>query len=436
MRNAGVNGGMWNNWNTPYTQARAMNTAEGNSRLDLIGFNYHHALTPLLDERDMRMQIKMHKVALQQTFGSSVPYSKGFFPAETAFSERIIPALVAEGIEWSIVDNIHFDRATKNYPHTNASGLYAPNKADQINPDPAASGGAWIQLNNLWAPSKVSAPFSYKPHNVQYVNPNTGAVSKIVAVPGARYEGNEDGRGGYGALQYQSVMDQVRPYNTDPNHPMLVLLHHDGDNYGGGSDAYYHHNFQQMVNWATGNPNYNVSTVADYLEKYPVAASDVIHVENGSWAGADNGDAEFKKWLGDPNGSGWSPDRNSWAVLTAAKNRVFHAEDIAGPANPTNVINKTGTAAEKAWHYLVQAEASDHWYWDGTEVWDSNVTRGSNLAVAQANQIINANPNVDPTRRAFSSRSAIRITPARTSSARRPSRAISKSGPMRTTSAG
>src|SRR5678810_821301 len=99
--------------------------------------------------------------------------------------------------------------------------------------------------------------------------------SKIVAVPGARYEGNEDGRGGYGALQYQSVMDQVRPYNTDPNHPMLVLLHHDGD----------------------------------------------------------NGDAEFKKWLGDPSGSGWSPDRNSWAVLTAAKNRVFHAEDIAGPAN-------------------------------------------------------------------------------------------------------
>jgi hypothetical protein len=388
LKNAGVNGGMWNNWQVPYTQARAMNTIEGNTRLDLIGFNYHHALMPLLDERDMRMQIKMHKIAQQATFGSSVPYSKGFFPAETAFSERMIPALVAEGLDWTIVDNIHFDRATKNYPHTNNSGLYAPNRADQINPDPAMNGGAWLQLNNLWAPSKVSAPFSYRPHNVQYVNPNTGAISKIVAVPGARYEGNEDGRGGYGALQYQAVMDQYQQYNTDPTKPMLVVLHHDGDNYGGGSDGYYHHNFQQMVNWANGNPNYNVTTIADYLKKYPVATNDVIHVENGSWAGADNGDPEFRKWLGDPNGSGWSPDRNSWAVLTAAKNRVFTAEDIAGPASAQNVINKTGNNAEKAWHYLVQAEASDHWYWDGTQVWDSNVTRGSNLAVQHANQVI------------------------------------------------
>ena len=36
------------------------------------------------------------------------------------------------------------------------------------------------------------------------------------------------------------------------------------------------------------------------------------------------------------------------------------------------------------------AESSDYWYWDGTEVWDSNVTRGSNLAVAQADQVINS----------------------------------------------
>ncbi len=174
-----------------------------------------------------------------------------------------------------------------------------------------------MQLNNLWAPSQVSAPFSYQPHNVEYVDPNSGNTTKMVAVPSARYEGNEDGRGGFGALQYQTVMDQYRQYNTDAAHPMFVVLHHDGDNYGGGTDSYYHSNFQNMVNWATGNPNYNVSTVQDYLDRFPVAANDVIHVENGSWAGADNGDPEFKKWLGDPNTSGWSPDRNSWAVLTS-----------------------------------------------------------------------------------------------------------------------
>lgn len=388
LQAAGVNGGMWNNWTAGYKQARAWNTQQNNTRLDLVGFNYNHALMPLLDVRDMRMQIQMHKYMTQQTFGSNVPYSAGFFPAETAFSERMIPALAAEGFNWTLVDNIHFDRATKNYPHTNSSGLYAPNKADQINPDPAQSGGAWIQLNNVWAPSKVSAPFSYRPHNVQYVDPNTGAVSKITAVPGARYEGNEDGRGGFGALQYQTVMDQYRQYNTDPAHPMFVMLHHDGDNYGGGSDSYYHNNFQSMVNWANGNANYNVSTVADYLTRFPVATNDVIHVENGSWAGADNGDPEFKKWVGDPNGSGWSPDRNSWAVLTAAKNRVFTAEDITPVSGIQNVINGTGNSTDKAWHFLAQSEASDHWYWDGTQPWDSNVTRGCNLAVQHANAVI------------------------------------------------
>ena len=384
----GVNGGMWNNWDSSYNQAQATSTVLGNPRLDLVAFGAHHPLMPLLDERDMRMQIKLHKYAHEQTWGTDVPYSKGIFPAETAFSTRMIPALVAEGLEWAIVDNIHMDRATQNYPHTNASNLYAPNPADQINPDPTANGGAWVQLNNLWAPSKVSAPFSYQPHYVQHVDPDSGSVSKIVAVPGARYEGNEDGRGGFGALQYEQVMEQYRQYNTDPNHPMFVLLHHDGDNFGGGSEAYYHGNFQNMVNWASGTPNYDVTTVQDYLDRYPVNPNDVIHIEPGSWAGADNGDPEFKKWLGDPDASGWSPDRNSWAVLTAAKNRVFTADDIAPTSNMQGVLDGSGTATDKAWHYLLQAQASDHWYWDGTEVWDSNVTRGSNLAVAQADQVI------------------------------------------------
>ncbi|MBK8267031.1 MAG: hypothetical protein IPK83_01470 [Planctomycetes bacterium] len=305
------------------------------------------------------------------------------FPAETAFSERMIPALAAEGIDWVLIDNIHFDRACEGYPHTNASNLFAPNKADQINPDPALAGGAWVQLNNLWAPSRVSAPFGYQPHRVQHVDPETGATTQVVAVPAARYEGNEDGRGGYGAFLYDVVMDQYLAFNTDAAHPMFVVLHHDGDNFGGGSEGYYHGNFQQMVNWASTDPDYDVSTVQDYLQRFPPAAGDVIHVEDGAWAGADNGDAEFKKWLGDPNASGWSPDQNSWAVLTAAKNRVFMAESIAPVVSMQNVLTGGGAASntEKAWHFLLCAEASDYWYWDGTEIWDSNVTRGCNQAV-------------------------------------------------------
>ena len=181
---AGVGGGTWNNWDAAYNQAQSEKTSLGNPRLDLVAFGYYHPLMPLLDERDMRMQIKLHKQVYQDTWGTDPSYSMGFFPPETAFSERMIPALAAEGIQWTLVDNIHFDRATANYPYTSASNLIPPNRADQINPDPAASGGAWVQLNNLWAPSKVSAPFSYQPHNVEYIDPNTGSATKIVAVPG------------------------------------------------------------------------------------------------------------------------------------------------------------------------------------------------------------------------------------------------------------
>jgi len=393
---AGVNGGMWNNWDAAYDQAFAWTTALGHPRLPMVAFGYHHPLMPLLDEQDLRMQIRLHKHIYGQTWNTAPGYSPGMFPPENAFSTRMIPALAAEGIEWVLVDNLHFDRASAGYPHTNASCLFAPNPADQVNPNPADDGGAWVQLNNLWAPSRVSVPFGYQPHHVQSVDPETGQITRLVAVPAAHYEGNEDARGGYGAFLYGQVMDQYLAYNTDAAHPMLVLLAHDGDNYGGGSEAYYHSNFQNMVNWAAADPDYDVTTVEDYLERFPPDPDDVIHVEDGAWVGADCGDPEFKKWLGDPNGSGWSPDRNSWAVLTAAKNRVFTAEAVAPATGIDNVMTGLGTNTERAWHCLLVSEASDYWYWDGTQVWDSNVTRGCNQAVAYADAVIAGQPDTVP----------------------------------------
>ncbi len=393
---AGTGGGMWNNWEAGAIAGSGLKTTLNNPRLDLVAFGYHHPLMPLLDVRDMRMQIRLHKHIYAQTWGG-LPYSKGMFPAENAFSERMIPALAAEGLQWVMVDNIHFDRACAGYPHTNSSNLFAPNKADQQNPNPTQSGGAWVQLNNVWAPSLVSAPFGYQPHKIQYVDPNTSAVTAMVAIPTARYEGNEDARGGYGAFLYGTVMNAYLSYNTDAAHPMFVMLHHDGDNYGGGTNSYYHSNFQSMISWLNTDANYECSTVEDYLQRFPVGATDVIHVENGSWSGADNGDPEFKKWLGDPNTGGWSPDRNSWAVMTAAKNRVFMADDISPATNMQGVMDGTGTNTEKAWHFLLCGQASDYWYWDNSsEPWDSNVTRACNQAVAFANPVIAGQPDLTP----------------------------------------
>ncbi len=366
--------GNFSNWKNNWNYIKAQKTSLGNPRLDMVAFGYFHPLMGLIDYADIRKQIQKHKTAFANNFTGT--YSKGMFPPENAFTNRMIPALVDEGIEWILVDNVHFERACNGYPFNTGGNLYEPNKADVRNPNP----NDWVQLNGVWAPTKVSAKWAHQPHYVVYTNPETGAQSKIIAVPADRYLGNEDGRGGFGALNYEAVLSQLESYNTDPNHPILVVLAHDGDNYGGGSDSYYNSNFQNFVNWLQSNPNRFVcTTVQDYLQMFPPDVNDVIHVEDGSWSGADNGDPEFKKWLGDPGSNGYSPDRNSWSVLTAVKNSVLTAEQIN--PNSQNTI--------EAWKYLLVGETSCYWYWDGSlnGIWDDHPTRAANQAYAFSNLV-------------------------------------------------
>lgn len=379
IQNAGMGFSNWSQW---YRQGRLLKTNLGNPRLDLVAFGYHHPLMPLCDYQDIRKQIQAHREIVQKTFGSDVAYSKGIFPPENAFAEWIIPAYVDEGIEWAFVDNIHFHRACKAYPWVKGENLVPPNQADQVN----VVSTPWVQLNGLWAPSKVNA-WGCRPHYVRMIDPTTGQTlvtpsgkqAKMIAVPTERYMGNEDGRGGFGALNYEAVMSQLESYNTDPKHPILLVLHHDGDNYGGGTDSYYHSNFYNFIQWVKANPNrFVATTVQDYLKQFPPDSEDIIHVEPGSWSGADNGDAEFKKWNGDPNSDGYSPDRNSWGVMTAVKNAVLTADN--------NAPNHANT--KSAWRYFLCSQTSCYEYWDGTEMWDSHPTRACNLAYQEAKKVL------------------------------------------------
>jgi len=365
--------GNWNfsNWQSPWNGIVSQNTILGNPRLDLVSIGYFHPLMGLINSRNIRKQIAMHRDIITEVFDIT-DYSKGIFPPECAFSMNMIPHLVAEEIEWVLIDNIHFERTTQNYPYTTASNLYEPNEADVLQPDP----GDWVQLSGIWAGSQVSVQWAHQPHWIKYTDPASGEVSEIIGVPASRYLGNEDGRGGFGALQYELVMSQFEPYNTDEDHPILIVLHHDGDNYGGGSNSYYNHNFAQFVAWLQDNPeSFVCTTIQDYLDMFPPAPGDYVQVEPGSWSGADNGDPEFKKWNGDPY-NGYSPDRNSWAVITAAANIVFSALDNNPAAQPV----------QEAWRLLLTGETSCYWYWDGSQngIWDSHPTRAANLAVTGA----------------------------------------------------
>jgi hypothetical protein len=197
-------------------------------------------------------------------------------------------------------------------------------------------------------------------------------VHRIIAVPAERYIGNEDARGGFGALQYPDVLgqvyDQIVAYGSfDPEHPPFFLLHSDGDNHGGGAESYYTHNTSMLVNWIQGDPRFELITIQDYLQKFPPDTEKAVHIEPGAWSGADNGDPQFMKWFSRYS-KDYSPDLNSWAVLTALHNVVHSLEDARRNTPVPNDVTRL----------MLVAETSCYWYWTGQAVWDQQVTNAAN----------------------------------------------------------
>ncbi len=365
----GLCGGRFGGWNNTLASMANEKTSLGHSRIDFTAFGFFHPLMPLIPHRNIVKQIRWHRDIIRSAFGTEA--STVLFPPETAFHVRIIPALIEAGVTAVIYDSIHRFRACKDYPYAGIQeGMLPPNAAEQV--DPAMDD--WLQLNNIWAGSKIS-PALLRPEWVEYVDP-AGESHKIIAVPAERYIGNEDARGGFGALQYPSVLGQVYDQivatgSYDPKHPPFFLLHSDGDNHGGGADSYYHHNTGALVHWLQQDPRFELTTVLDYLDRFPPDPSQPVHIEPGSWAGADNGDPQFMKWFSRYD-QPYSPDLNSWAVLTAFQNAVHSLED-AEPGHP-------GLA--DAVRLMLTAETSCYWYWTGQHIWDQQVTNAANKGYA------------------------------------------------------
>ena len=361
----GFCGGAFSQWDQELSDLATAKTALGNARMSFTAFGHYHPLMSLIPERDIVRQIEWHRAIIKSRFG--VEASRVLFPPETAFHVRMIPALKKAGIEAIIYDSIHRYRTCQDYPYAGiGEGLLPPNPAEQANP----AVDDWLQLDNIWAGSKIS-PALLKPEYVSYQDPD-GEIHSIIAVPAERYIGNEDARGGFGALQYPDVLGQV--YNQvaktgsfDPKHPPFFLLHSDGDNHGGGADSYYGHNTSQLVRWLKDDPRFELTGIEDYLQRFPPDPQNTIHLEPGSWSGADNGDPQFMKWFSRYD-QAYSPDLNSWAVLTAFQNQVHTLEDCE-PTHP---------ALAEAIRLLLTAETSCYWYWTGQDVWDGQVTQAVN----------------------------------------------------------
>jgi hypothetical protein len=380
----GLAHGCFANWKARLRDGLSKKTSLGHQRIDMVAFGHFHPLMPLIPERDMVRQIEWHREIVRNALG--VEASRLMFPPETAFHVRMIPALVQAGVSCVIYDSIHRFRACKDYPYAGPpEGMLPPNRAEQENP-PVSD---WMQLHNIWAGSLIS-PTLLRPSYLRYIDPD-GHEHKIIGIPAERYIGNEDARGGFGALQYPSVLGQlydriVETGSFDPKHPPFFLLHSDGDNFGGGTDSYYRHNTDGLVDWLRQDPRFELTTVFDYLDRFPVDPNHVEHVEPGAWSGADNGDPQFMKWFGNWDHD-YSPDLNSWSVLTALQNRVHAIEDALGES----------PELAQAQRLLLMAETSCYWYWTGQQIWDAQVTEAANLALSLLGAKIDAAERRDVT---------------------------------------
>lgn len=392
--------GYFPGWEGNFQTARSWTTSGGNSRMDMTGFSFHHVLSPLVSDEVLRKELQAHKLIYGETFGLSPNYSKGYWPAECAFSERIIPVLVDEGFEWSVVANSHIARTLSDYPlvfGTNGSNGDAPNQADQV----ALTGSNWWDGQLDGRGGTFAAPISYQAHWARYIDPVTGAEDRMIIVPMADLLSYQDG---FSAMSTSDIDAHIAPYE-DPTRPSLVLLAHDGDNaYGGGFD-YYLSSVPGFAGAAAAN-GYVPSTVQQYLDDHPVPSSDLVHVEDGSWFNAANdwGHPQFINWLWpqytpghrfDP--AGWTEDIRNFAVLTAAENHAQMAEDLDGGTDINDIVHPgpSSSNAELAWHFLLPGFTSGYMYYGSSIDMEVKQTLAANRALAYADLEIAANPGVD-----------------------------------------
>jgi hypothetical protein len=387
-------------WNSGYREARGWKTPAGSTRMDLVGFTYHHSLGPLLPKSVFRKELQIFKQAWWKAWGGNSDlsdHSKGFFPTEMAYSRHLIDVLVDEGYQWVIVPSHHISRTCPTYnTKANPEGSYniyssPPNKADQLGPSPTT--GWWYGEPNPGNAAWNVAPFAYQLHKVKYVNPETGAEKTMIAVPS---DDVLSYRFGYAAEGIGKIAENISPFATDPARPVMVMPATDGDNaWGGGSSSWMEATPQFFNNSASAN--YKPSTPQDFVNAHGASAP-MTHIEDGAWIfpEMDYGSPSFLKWIEPPVATvanrgvttvpgtqidmdtpGFALKFYSYAPLMAGANWCETAEQILrdeggsvqawkiqDPYN--NLVNGQWTSpneVEQAWHiYLAGLDSGFNYY--------------------------------------------------------------------------
>jgi hypothetical protein len=366
------------NWYTSNQTARGFTTTGGKPRMDLVNFTYHHAMGPLLSDATLLMELKIHQRQMEIFWGTNPSTSRGYFPTETCFSERMIPILKQMGISWSVIANSHLARSCPDMPLSLGSGgemCDIPNKADQLNPAQGAGNYQKLTIDRGCSPS-AAMPFSFQLHTARYVDPATGAASTIVVVPADQALGWKDS---YSTWDVGLIGPLAARNNTSK--PALLLLAHDGDNAWSGGNSYYNEWVPQFAGQAAGH-GYEPSTVEQFMQDWPVDPSDIVHVEDGGWVYADSdfGSPSFINWNWPPSYTasgknvvdpsvGTTVKGDFWRTVLATENRVRTAQQISAMTPRTDQVRDPGSFSatpnnvELGWHYYLAGLDSGFLYY-------------------------------------------------------------------------
>jgi chitodextrinase len=335
---AGYNNTSWGqSWANTFN---TLKTSNNYRTLDTVHFTGHHTMGPLVGPDYFLKDLIYQNATLAQPYflGGNFVSSKGYFPTELGFSERLIPTLAKLGVQWSVLGNNHYSRTLKDYPYAtyDATGdtiVSPPNRADLRN---TSTTGSWVAAGMAHEQQVIvnKFPFASTPHWVRAVDPATGAVSQIAGIPvsqnGSWLEGWEG----------STTVDEIAPYAALEPRQFFVVAH-DGDNSGGRAGA--------LSTWQAGHNttcsgNGYCLGIDEYLKAKPIPAGDVQHVQDGSWV--DTRDSSS-----DPTWYHWRLPFLIWKGQFAEFNRV-NGLSLAPKVNLKGLQEGATVSLEYGWHYL------------------------------------------------------------------------------------
>ncbi|SFZ77446.1 carbohydrate binding domain-containing protein [Chitinimonas taiwanensis] len=329
------------NWGQGWANTFANLKTSNNFRtLDTIAFTGHHTMGPLVGSDYFLKDLIYQRATLAQPYflGSNFVKSKGFFPTELGFSDRLIPTLAKLGVEWSVLGNNHYSRTLKDYPFTSydATGdtlTSPPNRADLRN---TSSIGSWVSENMAHEQQVVvnKFPFASTPHWVRYVDPASGTANKIAGIPVSQNGSWEEGWEG------SITVDEVVPYQALEPRQFFVIAH-DGDNSSGRAGSL--DTWQAGYNTTCSGNGYCLG-IDEYLKAFPIPANDVAHVQDGSWI--DTRDSSS-----DPTWYHWRLPFLIWKGQFAAFNAAT-GMNLAPKTNLKGQQEGATVSLEYGWHYL------------------------------------------------------------------------------------